>query len=86
MYLDLGYVSLVVSFNFTIINIFKTRDNVYICAHAPRIGKVFYRKLNVADFPCKQGEINTECKYRKLNITVYQCKHKGKYTLTVNID
>lgn len=41
-------------FNLTIV---KTRDDVYICAHAQWISYVFHRKLKVAYFPCKhQGK------------------------------
>lgn len=47
-----NYVSnwLYMSVNHTIIKIFKTRDDIYICAHSH---KCFHNKLNVADFQCK---------------------------------
>lgn len=61
---QIGYVSLKVSFILTIINILKTRNDVFICAHGTWIGLVYSQEFERGRFPIQSdGKIYSECKY-----------------------
>lgn len=62
-------------------NIFKPRDDVYICAHAP---KCFHRKLNVGDFQCKHKLKYTQnVNMIKWSLLGIYPNHTGYYELQI---
>lgn len=62
---QIGYVSFNCSFNLTIVNLFKTRDDVYICD--VRKLSLLNRKLNIADFQCQKRKYT-------LNVNISNCE------------